>query len=74
MDSDTQAARDVLVAEIKTSPFAGVIADCKMIVGRISRGEMRAELLPEDDVDKERAADRTPYGRHVGDFLFFYVN
>jgi hypothetical protein len=70
MDSDTQAAREVLVAEIKASRE---VEECKMIVGRIDRGEMRADLLPEADVDEERAADPTPYGRHVGDFLFHNV-
>jgi hypothetical protein len=70
MDRDTQAAQEVLVAEIKAGRS---VADCRMLLGRINNGEMRAELLSEDAVDDERAADPTPYGKHVGDFLFHYI-
>jgi len=69
MDRDTEAATIVLRGEIKAGRD---IADCRMILNRINYGEMRAELLSEASCDKERAGDPTPYGRHVGDFLFFY--
>lgn len=70
MDKDTIAARDVLAEEIKAGRD---VVDCMMIISRIDAGKMRAELLPERDVDEERAACDIPYGRHIGDFLLHYI-
>jgi hypothetical protein len=69
--------------DVTTTQFVGLmeaeikagrdVEDCRLILGRIRRGEMRAELLPEESCDEERAACGVPYSQHPGDYLLHYV-
>jgi hypothetical protein len=69
------AATIQFAALMRTEIRAGRDADdCRWILGRIRRGEMRAELLPEESCDEERAACDVPHGQHFGDYLLHYVN